>query len=120
MSPGKDNNPKHPRPVESPTQGIESVQMAMVIEIFKSISNQNALNARLIMEFIQDLKKYREARESREQNGESGVNTTQRVEQRVEAALKSRLAFLYWFIDRAAPGIVIAIILAVLKKLGLL
>lgn len=99
---------------------LEPSQMAIVIEIFKSISNQNALNARLIMEFIEDLKKYRAERESREQNGESGVSTTQRVEQRVESALKSRLAFVYWFIDRAAPGIVIAIILAVLKKLGLL
>jgi len=118
MSPAKDK--PQPQPIEKTIPGLEPSQMAVVIEIFKSISNQNALNARLIMEFISDLKQYRESREKREADGESGVNTTQRVEQRVEAAFKSRLALLYWFIDRAAPGVVIAIILAILKKLGLL
>lgn len=79
--------------------------LVIVIELFKSISNNQAIQNRLILEFIEDQKAYRTKREEGEV-----MNTKQKI----EAELNKR-SFTTYFIDRVLPALIIAAILWFMK-----
>lgn len=79
--------------------------LVIVIELFKSISNAQAIQSRLILDFIEDQKVYRAKRE------EGEIMSTK---QKIEAELNKR-SFTTYFVDRVLPALIIAAILWFMK-----
>jgi Skp family chaperone for outer membrane proteins len=120
MSPEKD------KPKTRPLASIDSMQVdlkdkypqisepQMIIELFRSISNQIAINNGLVMAFIEDQKNYRTDREKKEL--EKLVTTDEKINEIVN----KRFEGWTYIRERVLPAVYVAIILAVLKKLGII
>lgn len=83
---------------------LKAFQIA--IEMFKSISNSIAVQNKITLELIEDLRRYRAEREKKEL-----LNT----DQKIEAAIKKN-SFLTYFVDRVLPAIIIAVVLWIMKE----
>jgi len=101
-------------PEKDKTQVAPEQDLKVIIEIFKSISNSLAVQNRLVMDFMKDQQRYRTEREKAEQN--KMMSTTERI----QIELKKRFEPWEYFRERVLPAIYIAIIIAILKRIGLL
>jgi len=114
MSPVKDKNRTIPlkdlgeveEEIKKEYPGISKDQM--IVELFRSISNQIAINNQLVINFIEEQKTYRAEREKRDQ--ERQLTTAERI----EVAIRKEKTGLWEFIrDRIIPALVIAIVLKI-------
>lgn len=85
--------------------------LRILLEIMRGISNNIAISNRSMIEFMEDMKAYRNQRESKENQ-----DTTSKV----NAIVNARFSLLWWVVDKIAPAVGIALILALLKFLKLI
>lgn len=85
----------------------------LLLEMFRSISNSLAFQNKLIIEFIEDMRQYRTTRETRESEQQ---NTTQKL----NAIINTRFGLLWWLLDKIAPGVGLALVLALLRYLKII
>ena len=79
--------------------------------MFQSISNSQAIENKLIVELIEDMKHYRQHREEKEDQG---------ITAKFNAVINQRFGLLWWFLDKIAPGVGLALVLALLKFLHII
>jgi len=82
-----------------------------VATMFQAISNNQAIQNKLILEFIEDMKSYRVAREEKEVN---------KLTDKFNAVINQRFGLLWWVVDKIAPGVGLALVLALLKYLKII
>jgi len=82
-----------------------------IATMFQAISNNQAVQNKLILEFIDDMKAYRIAREDKE---------VHKLTDKFNAVINQRFGLLWWFVDKIAPGVGIALVIALLKFLKLI
>lgn len=79
--------------------------------MFQAISNNQAVQNKLILEFIEDMKAYRLAREDKE---------VHKLTDKFNAVINQRFGLLWWVVDKIAPGVGIALVIALLKYLKII
>lgn len=68
--------------------------LRMLLEIMRGISNNIAINNRSMIEFMEDMRAYRNQREEKENQ-----DTTSKV----NAIVNARFSLLWWVVDKIAP-----------------
>ena len=82
-----------------------------VATMFQAVSNNQAIQNKLILEFIEDMKAYRMTREDKEGH---------KLTDKFNAVINQRFGLIWWLIDKIAPGVGIALVIAFLKYLKII